>query len=98
MSTVYDWPELVAANADGQDIIFAGWAQAVRHELDPVYKIMRIPLPDDPVRLDEVVTQDVDGWLPRVASLAVLAEYHLNAAKERKWPPHMTADGGSSLS
>lgn len=93
MSSVYDYPDLLRRGYDDDDEAFVAWALAVRKELAPVYGTMRKPLPDDPVRLDTVVTQEIDGWLPRVASLAVLAEYHLDSAKERHWPGPISDDG-----
>jgi hypothetical protein len=54
--------------------------------LDPVYVKAFAPLPDDPQTLDNYVTEHVDGWLPRVASLAVKAEWYLATAKGQRYP------------
>jgi hypothetical protein len=50
-------------------------------------------MPDDPRQLDELVTREIDGWLPRVAALAVRAEYFLNAAKASHWPAQFDIEG-----
>ena len=79
---------LVLAN-----LAFAAWAYRVRTELQPVYETMGRPLPDDPTLLDQVVTNDIDGWLPRVAALAVKAEFFLNAGKAEMWPAQFDIEG-----
>lgn len=89
--SIYDWPEL--EDGDDYDRAHARWAHAVRLELEPVYEIMNRPLPDDPRILKQVVNDWLDGWMARVAALAVKAEYYLNAAKGTKWPPQITEDG-----
>ena len=91
--SVYEWPQLFDSDADEKDNRFELLALEAREELAPFYRVMRSPLPDNPVELDNVVTEFIDGWLPRVAALAVLAEYYLDEAKARKWPPQITADG-----
>ena len=94
LAGVYEWPALVGdSDPTDDDQRFADWAYAVRDHLEPVFQTMSGPLPDDPVELDKVVTEHVDGWLPRVTFLAVRAEYYLNRAKAAKWPPQITADG-----
>lgn len=91
--SVYEWPQLFGSEADENDNRFELWALEAREELAPLYRVMRQPLPDNPVDLDNVVTEFIDGWLPRAASLLVIAEYYLDDAKARKWPPQITADG-----
>lgn len=91
---IYGWPNLLPdANATEEDLYFASWAYKVRSELSAVYDMMFHPMPDDPRQLDELVTQQIDGWLPRVAALAVKAEYFLNAAKGRLWPAQIDVEG-----
>ena len=92
---LYSWPNLLPdeGKASEEDLYFASWAYKVRAELGPVYDTMAHPMPDDPRQLDNLVTQEIDGWLPRVASLAVKAEYFLNAAKARMWPPGYDIEG-----
>lgn len=92
---IYAWPDLLPSNdhAAEEDLYFASWAYKVRNELNSVYAMMFKPMPDDPRLLDEQVTQEVDGWLPRVAALAVKAEYFLNAAKGRHWPTAIDVEG-----
>ena len=94
-SDIYAWPDLLPDkdNTGEEDLRWAAWAYKSRQELEPVYQMMARPLPDDPKLLDELVTQEIDGWLPRVAALAVKAEYYLNAAKVFKWPTQFDADG-----
>lgn len=93
MTSVYDWPDLIGPGADADDESFAAWALAVNQEIIPVREVMGKALPDDPRLLREIVTEFLDGWLPRVAALSVLAEYHLDAAKARKWPGQISDDG-----
>lgn len=91
---LYGWPNLLPdEGASEDDLYHASWAYRVRTELNPVYEVMSKPLPDDPHLLDDVITQQIDGWLPRVASLAVKAEYFLAAGKASKWPSQITPDG-----
>jgi hypothetical protein len=82
-----------AAHNSEKDLFFASWAYKVRSELASVYETMAHPMPDDPRQLDALVTQEIDGWLPRVAALAVKAEYFLNEAKARHWPAAYDIEG-----
>lgn len=94
LEDIYQWPNLLPdANASEEDLYFASWAYKVRTELNSVYDMMSKPMPDDPRLLDELVTQQIDGWLPRVAALAVKGEYFLNAAKGRLWPSQFDVEG-----
>ncbi len=94
---IYDWPVKYTGDgeADDTDVAFYQWAAAVQSELIPVYASLYKPLPDDPILLDEVITNEIDGWAPRVAALMVRAEHYLNVAKKTKWPSKNlpTADG-----
>jgi hypothetical protein len=92
---LYAWPNLVPTedHSSEEDLYFAQWAYRVRTELQSVYDTMFKAMPDDPRLLDEQVTQEIDGWLPRVAALAVKAEYFLNAAKARHWPAGIDVEG-----
>lgn len=92
---IYAWPDLLGdrSEASESDLYFASWAYKTRSELNRVYDVMSKPMPDDVTQLDTLITQDIDGWLPRVAALAVKAEFFLAAAKAEKWPPQITADG-----
>lgn len=93
--SIYDWPDLVPSpdHSSDKDLYFASWAYKVRSELSGVYDVMSKPMPDDPRLLDDLVTQEIDGWLPRVAALAVKAEYFLNDAKARHWPTQFDIEG-----
>lgn len=92
---IYAWPDLLPDkdSAREEDLRWASWAYRTRQELEPVYQVMDHPMPDDVTELDTLVTQEIDGWLPRVAALAVKAEYYLNAAKVFKWPTQFDQDG-----
>ena len=92
---IFAWPNLLPdkESATENDLYWAGWAYRLRSELEPVYTMMAKPMPDDPRELDALVTQDIDGWLPRVAALAVKAEFFLNAAKAAKWPNQFDEEG-----
>lgn len=92
---IFAWPNLLPDknSATENDLYWASWAYRVRSELEDVYTMMSSPMPDDPRQLDELVTQKIDGWLPRVASLAVKAEFFLNAAKAEKWPDQVDVEG-----
>jgi hypothetical protein len=92
---LYQWPDLLPSkdHSSEEDLYFASWSYRVRNELNSTYEMMSHPMPDDPRQLDELVTQQIDGWLPRVAALAVKAEYFLNAAKARHWPPNIDVEG-----
>lgn len=87
---IYFWPNLIQ---DVSDMDFAKWAYSVKEELAPVYASVGRPLPEDPVLIDEFVTNEIDGWLPRVAAMAVRAEFWLNRAKGAKWPSKEGAEG-----
>jgi hypothetical protein len=92
---IYRWPNFVRET--DLDNAFADWAQAVHIELNPVSVTLSKPLPDDPYRLDQMVTKEVEGWMPRVAALAVIAEYFLSQAKLEKLPPKARAADGKPL-
>lgn len=94
--SIYQWPKFVRNTELDND--FADWAESVEIELEPVSKTLSSPLPDDPFLLDQMVTRQIDGWLPRVASLAVVAEYYLSQAKLEKLPPKARAADGKPLS
>jgi hypothetical protein len=91
---IYAWPSLLNDPDDPLEVEWATWAYTVRDELQPVYKAAFEPLPDDPIQLDQVVSQDIDGWLPRVAALAVKAEYYLATAKGQRYPQPTTGPNG----
>lgn len=86
MSDLYTWPTLQQDLDDKYEKQWAEWAYAVQDELQPVYEAAFRPLPDEPTLIDHEVTQNIDGWLPRVASLAVKAEFFLAAAKGLYYP------------
>ena len=92
---IYAWPNLLPdKDHAGEDALYwASWAYRTRSELTPVYEVMGKPMPDDPRELDTLVTQFIDGWLPRVAALAVKAEFFLNAAKASMWPSQIDEEG-----
>ncbi len=93
---IYDWPIKYTGDgeADDQDVAFYQFAKATQDELIPVYDSIYKPLPDDPILLDEVITNEIDGWAPRVAALMVRSEWYLNKAKKTKWPAKSAgADG-----
>jgi len=96
VSDIYRWPSFIRATELDED--FADWAEAVQIELKPVAKTLSSPLPDDPLQLDQMVTRQIDGWLPRVAALAVVAEYYLSQAKLEKLPAKSRAADGKPLS
>jgi hypothetical protein len=95
---IYDWPVKYTGNgeADDADLAFYQFAAAVQKELVPVYESIYKPLPDDPTLLDEVITNEIDGWAPRVAALMVRAEWYLNIAKKTKWPAKTAGADGKS--
>lgn len=96
MESIYDWPIEYRGDggADDRDLYFYKWAEDVRSELEPVYTTLHTPLPDDPGLIDSRVTEEIEGWAPRVAFLMVRAEWWLNKAKKDKWPAKgMGADG-----
>jgi hypothetical protein len=89
---LYDWPEIKTSTP--LDTAFAHWASLVKAEVKEVADKMADPLPDDPAEVDKFVTRYVEGWAPRVAALAVTAEWFLQQAKSEKWPEKLrTADG-----
>jgi len=95
MNNIYDWPPMPGETE--LDIEFGEWAEEVKEELSGVTRSLSKPLPDDPMRLDSVVTEEIEGWLPRVASLAVTAEYYLSQAKLEKLPEKRRAVDGKPI-
>lgn len=95
---IYAWPVEYTGDgeADDKDLEFYKFAGAVQQELAPVYESIYRPLPDDPILLDEVITNEIDGWAPRVAALMVRAEWYLNRAKKFKWPAKTAGADGKS--
>jgi len=79
------------------DVEFAEWSSEVREELSGVIGSMNKTLPDEPTRLVSVITDEIEGWLPRVASLSVMAEYYLSQAKLEKLPDKKRAMDGKPL-
>lgn|SRR5574338_60276 len=94
-SPIYEWPEF-SVNTD-LDRAFVRWAELVRDEIQPVREALAQPLSDEPTLIDKEVTEHIEGWLPRVASLAVTAEYFLTQAKLEKWPTKERAVDGKAL-
>lgn len=92
---IYGWPNFRPETALDQQ--FDEWCREVQHELEIVEKSLARPLPDEPTMIDAEVTHFVEGWLPRVASLAVTAEYFLSQAKLEKWPEKARAGDGKPL-
>lgn len=92
---LYDWPE-IGVNTP-LDKAFAHWSALVKEEVAIPAKKMSSPLPDDPLDLDRFVTEWVEGWAPRVAALAVTAEWFLQQAKSEKWPQKMRSADGKPL-
>lgn len=92
---LYDWPEITVRTE--RDRHFKAWVDQVMIEIAPVIAAMHRPLPDDPVLLDEYVSQYVEGWSPRVAALAVTAEWFLQQAKAEKWPEKIRGADGKAL-
>lgn len=89
---LYDWPPFEVKTP--LDKAFVHWSELVKEEVKVVAEKMAEPLPDDPVELDKFVTKYVEGWGPRVATLAVTSEWFLQQAKAEKWPEKLrTADG-----
>lgn len=86
MSDLYSWPTLQQDLDDAYEKRWAEWAYAVQDELQPAYEAAFRPLPDEPTMIDHEVSQFIDGWLPRIASLAVKAEFYLAAAKGIYYP------------
>lgn len=83
---LYGWPVLLTDPDDETEVEWATWAYAARNELDPIYTIMYQPIPDNPVELDDLISEWVDGWLPRAQFFAVKAEYYLARAKGERYP------------
>jgi hypothetical protein len=95
MTDIYQWPDF---KRDTElDRAFSEWAISVQVEIRPVTATLQKPLPDDPLQLDRMVTREVEGWLPRIAALAVIAEYYLSQAKLEKLPPKTRAADGKPL-
>ena len=92
---LYDWPEITVNTP--LDKAFAHWSSLVKNETAVVSEKMATPLPDDPVELDKFVTQFIEGWAPRIASLAVTAEWFLQQAKSEKWPEKLRSADGKPL-
>lgn len=95
---IYNWPVKYEGDgeADDTDLAFYKFAAETQRELVPVYESIYKPLPDDPILLDEVITNEIDGWAPRVAALMVRAEWYLNKAKKTKWPAKTAGADGKS--
>jgi len=95
---IYQWPALLTDPDDELEVEWSVWAYTVRNELAPVYSAAFKPLPDQPKLLDDVVTQEIEGWLPRVAALAVKAEYYLATFKGIRYPrPMNDPDTGKAI-
>lgn len=95
MSPIYDWPSFEAVTP--LDTAFVNWAELVREQIEPVKEALSQPLSDQPTEIDREVTEHIEGWLPRVASLAVTAEYFLTQAKLEKWPDKARSVDGKPL-
>ena len=92
MKDIYDWPKF--REDTPLDTAFVRWAALCKAEVETAKQHLHQPLPDDPVSLDREVTQFIEGWLPRVASLSVTAEFFLSQAKLEKLPDKVrTGDG-----
>lgn len=84
---IYDWPDLLEGDprlVDDEDMAFTAWAYKVNEELASPRRTMQRPMHDDPTIMDQQVTQDIEGWLPRVAFLGTRAEYFYRRAEARK--------------
>ena len=92
---LYDWPE-ITVNTE-LDRAFAYWAGLVKDEVSIPAKKMAEPLPDNPIDLDRFINEWVEGWAPRVASLAVTSEWFLQQAKSEKWPQKLRSADGKPL-
>lgn len=97
MNQIYAWPTLIRDPDDPLEKKWATWAAAVQEELGPVYDVAFQALPEDPTLLDKTVTQFIDGWLPRVAALAVRAEFWLQAAKGVRYPQPRMGENGKPI-
>lgn len=92
---LYDWPN-ISINSP-LDKAFAHWSSLVKEECKEVAQKMSEPLPDDPSEVDKFVTTYVEGWAPRIATLAVTAEWFLQQAKSEKWPEKLRSADGKPL-
>lgn len=92
---LYSWPKIQIRSPLDED--FEYWAGLVEREIQPVIEYMHQPLPDDPVALDTFITKNVEGWGPRVAALAVTAEWYLQSAKSEKFPEKIRSADGKPL-
>lgn len=95
MTSMYSWPTFTVHSDLDKD--FASWAGEVKIEIQPVVAKMFEPLPDDPAELDRFITEWAEGWAPRVAALAVTAEWFLQQAKAEKWPEKIRSADGKPL-
>ena len=95
---LYGWPNLITQPGDPTEQEWLPWAYAAREEMDPVYSVMYQPIPDNPVELDQFITEWVDGWLPRAQFFAVKAEFYLAKAKGERYPrPQNDPDTGKPM-
>ena len=95
---LYGWPNLITQPGDPTEQEWLPWAYAAREEMDPVYSVMYQPIPDNPVELDQFITEWVDGWLPRAQFFAVKAEFYLAKAKGERYPrPQNDPDTGKPI-
>lgn len=92
---LYDWPEFTKRTP--LDEAFINWAALVKDETDVVAAYMATIMPDDPGELDKFITQKIEGWAPRIATLAVTAEWFLQQAKSEKWPEKLRSADGKPL-
>ena len=92
---IYDWPRFKIVTE--LDRAFVTWSELTKTELEVVKEALHRPLPDDPVLLDREVTTFIEGWLPRVASLAVTAEFFLSQAKLEKLPDKVRSGDGKPI-
>jgi hypothetical protein len=92
---IYGWPDFVVETE--HDRQFVAWAMEVQTELETVQMALGRALPDEPTQIDREVTEFVEGWLPRVAALAVTSEFFLSQAKLEKWPDKVRANDGKPI-
>lgn len=92
---IYAWPPMPGDTA--LDIAFAAWVREVRNELRTVEEALARHLPDDVTQLDKEITEFIEGWLPRVASISTTAEWFLSQAKLEKWPEKARAADGKPI-
>lgn len=95
MKDIYDWPPFKEESS--LDTAFVRWSGLVKPEVETVKEHLHKPLPDDAPSLDEEVTRFIEGWLPRVAMLAVTAEFFLSQAKLEKLPDKIRAGDGKPI-